>query len=146
MNEIKGGTPFKPYEPGQKVWNRVIEKVCTVKVVFRTTRRHPSGEGLVAFYTYMLDEDAGIWQHHQLAEKNPEAPMFKAGAERPSTSTPPIFTVCKILSSVERPYFIVETAMTSDGPRERICEGRWFTELQAADECTRRRERAHGKV
>lgn len=30
-----------------------------------------------------------------------------------------------------RPWFICETVITSDGPRTRICNGRWRTEEQA---------------
>lgn len=47
-----------------------------------------------------------------------------------------IFQVGKLIEGPEdedlsRPWFIVETVLTSDGMRSRICSGRWYTEEAA---------------
>ena len=47
----------------------------------------------------------------------------------------PIFQIAKLVSGLSvhmrRPWFIMETRLTSDGPRTRICDGRWETEEEA---------------
>lgn len=51
----------------------------------------------------------------------------------------PIFQIAKCVAGPNtddwqsRPWFITETNFTSDGPRTRICEGRWATEQEARD-------------
>lgn len=49
----------------------------------------------------------------------------------------PIYTIAYAVScpdkmiSLTRPFFIVETYLTLDGPRTRICKGRWNTLVEA---------------
>lgn len=48
----------------------------------------------------------------------------------------PYYQVAKIVSPADepeqsRPYFLVETIYTSDGPRSRICSGRYTREEHA---------------
>lgn len=53
-------------------------------------------------------------------------------------SIAPLFRVAKLISgpsgiNLSQPFFIVETTFTSDGMRDRICDGRWATEESARD-------------
>lgn len=50
----------------------------------------------------------------------------------PRTTPAPIFNIAEQVSPpTRRPFFIVETNFTSDGPRSRICSGRWATQDEA---------------
>lgn len=52
-------------------------------------------------------------------------------------ATFPIYTIARCIScpdqsvSLQHPFFIMETYLTLDGPRTRICSGRWDTQEQA---------------
>jgi hypothetical protein len=37
-----------------------------------------------------------------------------------------------------KPFFLVETNITSDGPRTRVCDGRWATQDEAHGELIKR--------
>lgn len=86
MNEIKGGTPIKPYKVGQMVWNRVLERMCEIREVNRGQMLLPGEEVPATIYRYRVVESPDWFRSHELAEKNPSAPMFQSGDEVPSTS------------------------------------------------------------
>jgi hypothetical protein len=52
-------------------------------------------------------------------------------------ATFPIYAVAKCVSCpdssivLNKPFFILETYLTLDGPRTRMCNGRWGTQEQA---------------
>lgn len=48
----------------------------------------------------------------------------------------PLFQLAQLVAGppgadLSRPWFICETVLTSDGPRTRICNGRWKTREEA---------------
>lgn len=51
-------------------------------------------------------------------------------------ATFPIYVVAKCVStpsgvSLDKPFFLMETYLTLDGPRTRMCDGRWHTQEAA---------------
>lgn len=50
----------------------------------------------------------------------------------------PIYQIAMLVKApdgadISKPYFVAETTWTLDGPRTRICDGRWATDEQARD-------------
>lgn len=48
----------------------------------------------------------------------------------------PYYQIAQIVAGencleAKKPWFVIETNLTSDGPRTRICDGRWGTKEEA---------------
>jgi len=143
------------FKVGDKVWDRLHEQMTEVRLICEYHE--------VFGHRYYVKGDCHLRLEKDLARKEPSVQIFQAretddeflervsrsAAARPSSSRFPIFRVAELVSGPEpigKRFFVVETTLTSDGPRDRICDGRWDTEQQAQDECARRKERANGKV
>jgi hypothetical protein len=52
----------------------------------------------------------------------------------------PFFQLAKLVDGTpdRKPWFIIETHITSDGPRTRVCDGRWPNDAEAAHEMRKR--------
>jgi len=61
-------------------------------------------------------------------------------SQRPIIQVAELVGVGMQTGAYERPYFLIETMLTSDGPRSRVCDGRWETYLGADAERKRRIE------
>lgn len=59
----------------------------------------------------------------------------------------PIFQVGELVAGTPplptAKFFLLETDFTSDGPRTRVCSGRWNTYIEANTERERREKEAH---
>lgn len=45
----------------------------------------------------------------------------------------------QVQPETSQPWFLMETTFTSDGPRSRLCDGRWTTQEEAQTELDRRK-------
>lgn len=57
---------------------------------------------------------------------------------------PPYFWLAELVGttgSTTKRFFILETTVTSDGPRTRVCDGRWGTQDEAEAELKVREEK-----
>jgi hypothetical protein len=51
----------------------------------------------------------------------------------------PVIQIAEMISPYSaKPFFLVETNITSDGPRSRVCDGRWATQEEAHVELGKR--------